>query len=518
MLAFFLMPAYAAIPKRPYWARVGDHYFFVLYSFVVMGSITVFEWDLLFPDLLDVYVLTTLPISNRRLFLARILALAAFLGLFLVGANILATLFLPTISDYPNIFRHLGAHFVAVMASGLFAAAMLLSLQGILLNVLGARLFKKLSAILQGLSIMTLLIILFLYPLISRYLAPLLTSGSAAVRDFPPFWFLGLYESLLSGSSALPIFHQLAQTGFWATLLVLGAAIVTYPLAYRRQTKRVIEGAATRHARNWFSIPFQRILHAMVIRVPMQRAVYHFISQTLLRVQRYRVCLAMYFGLGLSLVVSSIVAFNLGQNHIRIVLSTHGLRSAIPILAFWAVAGLRTAFASPMDQRGSWIFRAIRGRPNGAQLSATRIWVFSRALLLAIGAVAIIRLLDSTHLGNAQATVAQLVVAAGLSLLLTDILFLKVLTIPFTGSGVSAKSNLAFILLQYLALFPPLVWMTVDAEPWMERTKVHLAFIVLLIAAAHWGMRVAQQSIVREQEEMLEMDEEEEFPQRLGLA
>jgi hypothetical protein len=29
-----------------------------------MGIITVFEWDMFFPDLLDIFVLTTLPIQS----------------------------------------------------------------------------------------------------------------------------------------------------------------------------------------------------------------------------------------------------------------------------------------------------------------------------------------------------------------------------------------------------------------------------------------------------------------------
>src|ERR1700722_4296588 len=62
----------------PYWLQVNHHFFFVMYSFVAMGIVTVFEWDMFFPDLLDVFVLTTLPIQNRRLFIARVTAIAVF--------------------------------------------------------------------------------------------------------------------------------------------------------------------------------------------------------------------------------------------------------------------------------------------------------------------------------------------------------------------------------------------------------------------------------------------------------
>ena len=63
LVALFLFPAYHAFPPyplhRPFWSQAADHYFYVMYSFIVMGAATVYEWDLLFPDLLDIFVLST---------------------------------------------------------------------------------------------------------------------------------------------------------------------------------------------------------------------------------------------------------------------------------------------------------------------------------------------------------------------------------------------------------------------------------------------------------------------------
>jgi hypothetical protein len=64
--ALSLMPSYFIFPPntapRGYWPRVSDHYFYVMYASIALGAATVFEWDLLFPDLLDVLVLTPLPV------------------------------------------------------------------------------------------------------------------------------------------------------------------------------------------------------------------------------------------------------------------------------------------------------------------------------------------------------------------------------------------------------------------------------------------------------------------------
>src|SRR5271168_5432747 len=85
----FLFPAYHGFPPKPptppFWGRVADHYGFVMYAWVAMGTVTVFEWDLLVPNVLDVFVLSVLPIGERRLLLARVAAILIFLGLFLLA-------------------------------------------------------------------------------------------------------------------------------------------------------------------------------------------------------------------------------------------------------------------------------------------------------------------------------------------------------------------------------------------------------------------------------------------------
>jgi hypothetical protein len=138
---------------RPFWSQIGDHYFFVMYSFLIMGA-AVYEWDLLFPDLLDVFVLSVLPISTRRLFFARVLALTIFLGAVLIGTSILGTLFFPVVADLPRFGYHLLAHALSVLMSGTFAAASFLALQGILLNTVGQRVFRRITPFLQGGSMM----------------------------------------------------------------------------------------------------------------------------------------------------------------------------------------------------------------------------------------------------------------------------------------------------------------------------------------------------------------------------
>ena len=85
VVALYLFPPYHAPGGRPFWSQISDHYFYVMYSFVTVGAVSIFAWDLFFPDLLDIFVLSSLPIAGRRLFLARIVAAGSFPGFVSVG-------------------------------------------------------------------------------------------------------------------------------------------------------------------------------------------------------------------------------------------------------------------------------------------------------------------------------------------------------------------------------------------------------------------------------------------------
>jgi uncharacterized membrane protein YwzB len=516
VVALFLFPLYHAPLDRPFWSQVSDHYFYVMYSFVAVGAVSIFAWDLLFPDLLDLFILSSLPIANKRLFLARIVAACFFLGLFLFGINALGAIFYPLLSEPPGFARHVFAHLLAVLGSGAFAAAFFLSLQGVTVAILGERLFRTVSPLLQCVATMMLLTILLLFPVSSQFLEVL--TRSSAARYFPPFWFLGVYERLIAGSSGLPVFAMLAKTGCLATAVAATLTIASYPLAYRRRMRYLVEGSGASDTRNVAVVPINQLLHATLLRNPVQRGIYHFISYGLLRTQRHRVYLAMYGGLGLALLIACVVLLKLAHGHLGLALSPDGLRAAVPIVAFWTIAGLRTAFLSPMDKRGGWVFRVILGKPGVTQLAATTRWILPCALLLTLGMVAVISLVAPPELRDWRCAMSQTLVAIGLCLLLTDALFLKVTSLPFTGERKAPVTNLAFILLQYFGFFPPLVLLTVALEPWLEAKMWHVAGAVGCIVAAHLVMRRIHRKNADYYANLIDLDDdEEEFPQRLGL-
>ena len=526
--ALYLWPLYHPFfgwPPAPpsYWHKVDHHLFFIVYSFVTIGIATVFEWDMFFPDLLDIFVLTTLPIPDRRLFMARAAAILVFIFGFLFDANLLGLILFPIVADPPNIARLFAGHLLAVAGSGFFAATFILALQGVLLSVMGERFFRRISLLLQGLLIAALLMLFLLYPVLSGVTSAVLESGGVLAFCFPPFWFLGIYQCLMEGSSALPIFTRLAETGCAALLAAGGLVLLTYPIAYLRRMRQLVEGPGTRDTRNWVAWPAHKLLHATILRAPNCRAVFHFISQTLLRVQRYRIYLVLYGGAGLSLVIAIILRIHVAHQQMRIDFSPDGLRSAAGILAFWIVAGLRMAFVSPGNRQGSWAFRVVHGRPPEfsiavEQFHAAKIWVFLWGVVITFGFCLASRAVAPPEMLTWSATASELLCAAGICLLLTDILFFNVKTLPFAGEPARQQSNIAFSVLKYAVFLPVVAWLPIAAEEWMEINFLHFVLAATVLAAVHLLFRIANRAMIREHCAMPALeDDEEDFPMKLGL-
>lgn len=522
LVALSLIPSYFIFPPntapRAFWPRVCDHYFYVMYSSIAMGAATVFEWDLLFPDLIDVQVLTPLPVPARKLFSARVASLATFVSLFLLATGLFGAIFLPLIAEEPSVLRHLIAHVLAVTAGGFLTAGFFVALQGVLLNILGERFFRWMSAALQGLSLTVLLIVLFLFPLLSENLRLLLTSNNQSALWFPPFWFLGIYQVLLQGSHALPVFFQLAVRGGWALLFVLSLACLTYPLAYRRKMRSAIEGTVAKTSRKRLAEIRDALLHKILIFKPAQRAVYHFTTRTLKRAPHHRVYLSMYAGAGLALLIAVTVEFRPSNPGLALIFSPLGLRAAVPVVALVAVVGFKGAFLSPVELQANWAFHVVGRRPDEDHIVSTRRWTLLRAVSITASALLLAQIVGGAAFEHIRPLVAQLLVAQGICVLLIDALFLRFLSVPFTVPLGYSKRNIAVGITLFLVLFPGYVQMTVNAALWTEQTFWHFIAIAVLFLAAHILLQRKQRELIRERAALPENEDMDEFPQRLGLS
>ena len=471
---------------RPYWSQVSDHYIYTVYAFVVMGVITVFEWEMLFPDLLDVFVLSTLPIAKRNLLRARLLALGIFLGLAVVGTNVLGAAFFPVLAELPHMWiRHTTAHIAAVAMAGTFAAALFVALQGLLLCVLGRRLFSWISPIVQALSMVALLTVLFLTPLIAGNLKLLFEIGGPGVRWFPPFWFLGVYEVWMHGHAGAAVFEPFALTAVAATAGALLVAAATYPVAYARRVKQLVEGVDSMHRRSAVAGAVRKALHLTLLRSPQMRAIYHFISQTMLRIPRLRLYITIYAGVALSLAISGILLLVIHDGRLAFRRSEIGLRSAIPILAFLIVIGIRTSMDAPVGLQGSWVFLVAHGRPLKEHLRAVLVWVSVVVSAVALATIALVQALAPGAMRGALPIAAHIVLAIGTTVLLTKFFFLRIREIPFTTTRVTSTKDLPISFVRYMVVFPAFVLFVVDHELWVEASAIHLIAAVAMFINAY---------------------------------
>jgi len=489
-LAFYMLPQmvqYDRLFERN-WQLVADYYFFVLYSMVVMGFVMVFEWDALFPDRRDYLVLTPLPLGAGAIFYAKLAALMAFLGLFVVDTNALSTALAPLVtggnsSPLTLLWRLAGIHALAVSAAGLFIALSFGGLQGILINLLPGRAFRRISPWVQMASMMLLILLLFLTPLICSIMRPLFEARSPMLQWFPPFWFLALYIDMLPGRPGGPLFHELAPLALRALAISAAVFAVSYLAGYRRHTRRVLESLETTgEAPGRLRASFDHAVNRWLLPHPLERATFHFVNNTMLRSARHRLFLATYAGLALALAVPSILRVNPSGSPLLTFLPDGML--VVPLtLAFLTVTGLRAVFNLPAELRANWMFQVCESEQRVLHIRAARKWM----VVMGIAPLCAILAPFEIYVRGWRHGLIHIGFAVLLSLVLMNLLLVWFRKIPFTCSYFPGKMAMATMALIYLLAFVLFCFTMAN----LERTVIEAPSKLALFAAVLIGVLFA---------------------------
>ena len=322
----------------------------------------------------------------------------------------------------------------------------------------------------------------------------------------------------------MPVFRKLATIGWTALAGALLTAVLAYPVAYLRRVKYLLEGASTTPETQSHGRALECAIHAVLVRRPIGRAVFHFINQTLLRVPRYRIYLVLYGGVGLSLLIATVLRLSVENGELQAEASADGIRVAAGIVAFWVTIGLRTAFVSSGNQRGGWIFRFTHGRPAHfeaaiQELRAGKIWVLLSAVIVTIATIAGLLLVAPGELLTAHSVAAQFMTGIAVCVLLSDAAFLRRCSLfLLLAILVQRKPNLAFTLLKFFTFFPFVTTGALVLEMWIEENWAHLVIAGVVVLVGHWWFRYRHREVVRIHSMQAEVEEgEDEFPMRLGL-
>jgi hypothetical protein len=488
LVAFFLQNQY---PKRSLWGRIEDQYFFVLLSFVVMGAVTIFQWEMLFPDRIDFLVLTPLPLVRNQLMQSKALALACFMSVFLVGSNCLGALVYPVVCHAP-IARQMFAHIVAVGLAGIFSSCAILAAVAVIRCVLPDRLFRLATPLLQAVLTAVLVLLVIQY---ARYGESIhaLALRPAIAKWVPTIWFLAVYDHLLYGATAPSFAADLCSRAYCACAGGIALVLLLYPLTWARMHKMSIEGALSRTGSRSGSL--MHLIDAGV-RQPAERAMFHFLGQTIVRTPRYQIYLAMYAGAGFSLAVACAFGLRSSQAGLVPTASIFGGHAVVPLLVFWAVAGLHTAFAFPTTLSARWVFR-VSGVDSRALVAGAAKWT-TLVTMVVWGA----SLWCISRLGwSGRALLVQIAFGVCLAILLSDAFFVA-RRIPLIEPRLPGRTNFALYLTLYIGVLTPAIFLVIRSELWIERSLWMLIPFLAVTLVCHVVFRAFLRTPMEEEEWM----------------
>jgi predicted permease len=354
----------------------ADKVFYLGYAMISAGVVSALTWGSLIVDRRDGLILGALPVRAVTIVGAKLVALAAFVAGVTAAIHVLASIsfggFLASHNTFEFALRGIAAHFIgSAGASGfvLFAAA---AAQGLALVLMGPRRFGRVSPVLQVGLIGAILALTIALPTISGAVVATLGGATGAARlwilSTPPMWFLGLYEWVIGTDD--PTLISLARMAGLALAVAVVTILVTYPLAYRRLMRTVVE-QSDRPARLRASAALIELLSRALGRAPQIRAVVQFFVATLVRHQRQRLAVATGIGLavvwGLPAWMSSAAA-SAGPDS--------GLLSWALMAPLFVAAGLRAAAALPADAGQAWVFRFLTPSPAHLRAAVERTILF----------------------------------------------------------------------------------------------------------------------------------------------
>ncbi|HWF45641.1 MAG TPA: hypothetical protein VG168_01440, partial [Bryobacteraceae bacterium] len=244
----------------------SDLLLFIGLAFAVTAVLTLLQWQSLFPNRRDCLAFASLPISARDIFVAKSGALLLLFIGYVIAANLpWAILFSTAISgtwqENPSTLVLMAATFVTMAAACCFAFSILLALQGVLLNLLPARMFDAVSLWTQGVLFISMLGTL---PLAGR---------QPHAEWWPGIWFLHLWESIVLGDS------EEGRTALLSIAIPAVVAIGAYLAGYHRH-RRILLEAFTRRADTSMSDKIAKLgsrLLEIWIRRPQEQAAFAFI-------------------------------------------------------------------------------------------------------------------------------------------------------------------------------------------------------------------------------------------------
>src|SRR5579862_4102460 len=292
---------------------IPDEYFFVVLSIVVTGVAALWRWDAIFLDRRDYTNLVPLPISLTTIFTANFCAILAFAAFLTIVVNAASSIFFPIAvmgsqSSIAVLIRFGAGHAIEILLASVFSFFSVFAVAGLLMSVLPAQLFRRVSLLVRF-----LLGIVFLLLLVTVFAVPGLLDRSKlsaieTIVQIPPFSFLGIARTIW-GRGHEPSVAHMTSAALFATAAAIAIASITYVLSFRRSFVRIPETSdAGPLPQLRLSLPFSTPLQKLFLRSSSQRGCFGFSIATLLRSEGHLQIILAFAALGLVAAAESLNA------------------------------------------------------------------------------------------------------------------------------------------------------------------------------------------------------------------
>ena len=429
-------------------AVLFDTYSFLCLSMILIGVVVVFEWDAIFPDERDFYNLTPLPIKPHLIFFAKLVSLALFVVVFHFAINGIATLLFPgfifvksfkpgsagwRISNC-DVFRYYSSHAISLFVSTLFVFASVIAIRSISLLFFPVKLVRIGSRCAQLALILLLLCVLFSFSSI----APdrLMQERAPLIYLFPPFWFLGIYETLIGHDGR--VFCTLSKLGWTAVGVSCLVSIVSYTVSYWScMQKQFLSIGIAFSSLSTIKKTWVWLAHKTFLARPAERACFHFIALTAFRRREHLLYIGSFVAVGIAFICMKI--YTIRSDEMSTLSPNLNVLLSFPlIMSFFILMGLRFAFSIPADLNANWIFKITDKQKLEEACGGAKkfMWCAIHMPLLLVFVPCYLMIWSPYFV------LLHVAYVSVLSLILIEVLLFRLEKVPFTCSYIPGKANI----------------------------------------------------------------------------
>jgi len=437
---------FAAATGEPYaQALLADMTLAIALPMWIVALVTVLVSHSLFPDETDFRVLMPLPIGQRLVFGAKLLALALFAGLFTLTGHVAITPLVMRISagrwaiDAPLL--GVIAFWIASVTASVFALLAIVAMNGLLIAWTPQRHVHALTAAVRSAMLGALVLLLpFVTALPTQSLE--LAQHSRLLLLAPPAWFMGVERVLLGHRDAY--FLQLAQLAAVGLASVVVIALGSYATLYRRFDRVMLHS---------FGVSRRRARRCVVAENPAGAAVRDFTAATLRRSALHQGVVIGLSACGVALAMNTLLRSGMVTWLRGFDVSHREILGAItwipfPLIGVLGIAA-RASLALPIEPKANWVFRMTeRDAFRVDQLHAAERMITLFAALIPVALTLPIQWI----VAGPRAIVAS-AMTAGFGFLWVEALLRDWRRIPFTCSYMPGKHTVAQSVLTGLSLF-----------------------------------------------------------------